>query len=120
MSELGRYLAVYYLPHAEMDVLARYGTLARSPGSAAHLSSMHLFMWKMALTDDGYDLQKIRNLLLRRTADPDEILSIDDLVVRRMAGLIQVYGADQKAALQVEVAMALAAVNVTSVMTTAA
>lgn len=120
MSELGRYLATYYLPHVHGDVLESYGSFIEPSVSAGHMAHMHLHMWRMALMDAAYDLQRVRATLLRRHVSPTRLTAIDDLVVRRLGQLICTFGADRQQALHTEVAMALAAMDVACAMSSAA
>jgi hypothetical protein len=120
MSELGRYLATYYLPHIEHAVLDMYEVLVRRRTFAGHMTRMHAHMWKMALTDDACDLHKIRTSLMKLGASGSDLEAIDDVVVSQLSRLIASHGADRQNALHTEVAMALAAMNVTSVMSSAA
>jgi hypothetical protein len=114
MSELGRYLATYYLPHTEPDVFAVYRDLVRPPVSARHMTYLHLHMWSMALVADDFDLERVQAALRRRRVSGAAMAAVDDLVLRRLSDLVASHGADRRDALYAEAAMAYAALNVSA------
>ena len=113
MSDVNQLLAAHYLPHVRVLVSESYAELIPASSMAGHFGRLHLFMWKMALTDESYDLFSLRNALTRAGyAVTEEVLKgIDDKVSNQLYALIDEYGAHLAGELRTAVAITAAALQ---------
>ena len=113
MSDVNLLLATHYLPHVRVLVSESYAEFIPASSMAGHFGRLHLFMWKMALTDESYDLVGLRNALTRAGyAVSEEMLqAIDDRISNRLFTLIDEYGAHMAGELRTAVAITAAALQ---------